>query len=186
MASFSAHKAYGPKGVGAFYIRRGLKIKPQAVVHGGGHEKGMRSGTLPTHQIVGMGEAFALSQRHLADEMERISRFKARVLAALQKLGGIIVNGDQEHCCPGILNVSVEGVDGETLLMNLYNLAVSSGSACNSASVEPSFVLSAMGVSRQLGLSAVRISIGRFTTSEEIDYAIAELESVIARLRDAV
>ncbi len=183
MASFSAHKVYGPKGIGALFVKRSTDNQPAALIHGGGHERGMRSGTLPTHQIVGMGEAFELAAKQLPEEMTRLKALKEKLWDHLSELGGIHRNGSAEHCAPGILNITVDGVDGETLLMSLYNLAVSSGSACNSASVEPSYVLRAMGISHQAALNALRLSVGRYTTIEEIDYACEELTKVITQLR---
>ncbi|WMS87609.1 IscS subfamily cysteine desulfurase [Pleionea litopenaei] len=183
LASFSAHKAYGPKGIGALYVRRSPYVQVAAMIHGGGHERGMRSGTLPTHQIVGMGKAFELAAEQLQQETTRYQEFRNRLWQGLSEIEGIQRNGDPDNSAANILNISVAGVDGETLLMSLFNLAVSSGSACNSASVEPSYVLKAMGVDDELAHSAIRISVGRFTTSEDIDYAIAELRSVIEQLR---
>ncbi len=183
LASFSSHKVYGPKGIGALYVRRSPDVAIEAQIHGGGHERGMRSGTLPTHQIVGMGEAFAIAQNELPDEMARLKSLKLRFWQSLSELDNIQLNGDIELGAPGIFNVSIGGVDGETLLMSLHNLAVSSGSACNSASVEPSYVLKAMGLSDEQAHNAIRISVGRFSTSEEIDYAVNELKEVITRLR---
>jgi cysteine desulfurase len=183
LASFSSHKVYGPKGIGALYVRRSPEVSIAPQIHGGGHERGMRSGTLPTHQIVGMGEAFALASEKLNNEMVRLKRLKTRFWESLSELENVSLNGDIEQTVPGIMNVSIGGVDGETMLMSLHNLAVSSGSACNSASVEPSYVLKAMGVSDEMAYNAIRISLGRFTTDEEIDYAINELKEVIVRLR---
>jgi len=183
LASFSAHKAYGPKGIGALYVRRSPDVQVAAMIHGGGHERGMRSGTLPTHQIVGMGKAFELAAEQLQQETTRYQEFRNRLWQGLSEIEGIQRNGDPDNSAANILNISVAGVDGETLLMSLFNLAVSSGSACNSASVEPSYVLKAMGVDDELAHSAIRISVGRFTTSQDIDYAIAELRSVIEQLR---
>ncbi len=183
LASFSAHKVYGPKGVGALYVRRSPEVQPEALIHGGGHERGMRSGTLPTHQIVGMGEAFAKAAKVLDEEAPKLLKFKQQIWAQLSQMDGVSLNGSLESAAPGILNISIAGVDGETLLMSLHSLAVSSGSACNSASVEPSYVLKAMGVSEELAHNAIRISVGRFSTQEEIDYAVSELQNVITQLR---
>jgi cysteine desulfurase len=183
LASFSSHKVYGPKGMGALYVRRSPKVSIAPQIHGGGHERGMRSGTLPTHQIVGMGEAFAIAQTKLSEEMTQLKSLKMRFWNSLNELDDIYFNGDISKTAPGIMNVSIGGVDGETLLMSLHNLAVSSGSACNSASVEPSYVLKAMGLSDEMAHNAIRISLGRFSTLEEIDYAASELKEVIQRLR---
>ncbi len=183
LMSFSGHKVYGPKGIGALYVRRSPNVSIDALIHGGGHERGMRSGTLATHQIVGMGEAFELARKDLDKEFPRLAKLKQLMWEQLSTLDGIHLNGDFEHSVPNILNISIEGVDGETLLMSLHNLAVSSGSACNSASVEPSYVLKAMGLSDELAHNAIRISIGRFSNQEEIDYAVSELKEVISRLR---
>ncbi|WP_144393251.1 IscS subfamily cysteine desulfurase [Pleionea sediminis] len=183
LASFSSHKVYGPKGIGALYVRRSPDVQIEAAIHGGGHERGMRSGTLPTHQIVGMGEAFAKAGDVLQEEAKKLLGFKQQLWSELSSIEGVSLNGSLESSAPGILNISIAGVDGETLLMSLHSLAVSSGSACNSASVEPSYVLKAMGVSNELAHNAIRISVGRFSTQEEIDYAISELKTVIEQLR---
>lgn len=183
LISLSSHKVYGPKGIGALYVRRVPSVRIDALIHGGGHERGMRSGTLPTHQIVGMGEAFQIAKNELAADAERILGLRNRLWAAIGQVDGVSLNGDLEHSVPGILNVSVEGVDGEALMMGLGDLAISSGSACNSASVEPSFVITALGVDRQLALAALRFSMGRFTTVEEVDFAAETFTKVVSGMR---
>lgn len=182
-ASFSSHKVYGPKGIGALYVRRSPDTTLDALIHGGGHERGMRSGTLPTHQIVGMGLAFEKAGQLLQEESVRLQWLKLKIWRALSEIEGIYLNGDPDNSAPGILNISIAGVDGETLLMSLHKLAVSSGSACNSASVEPSYVLKAMGIDDELAHNAIRISVGRFTTEAETDDAIAEIKQVVEQLR---
>ncbi|MCO7226877.1 IscS subfamily cysteine desulfurase [Pleionea sp. CnH1-48] len=182
LMSFSAHKIYGPKGIGALYVRRSPDVSLEALIHGGGHERGMRSGTLATHQIVGMGEAFAYADAELEQEAERIQSLKLKLWQGLKDITGVSLNSSLDGA-PGILNVSFAGVDGETLLMSLHQLAVSSGSACNSASVEPSYVLKAMGLSDELALTAIRFSVGRFTTEQEIDYAIEQVSEIVPRLQ---
>ena len=184
LMSFSAHKTYGPKGIGALFVRRRPRVRLEAQMHGGGHERGFRSGTLPTHQIVGMGEAYRLARAEMSDELPRIRALRDRLLAALQELPGIHLNGDLEHRVPHNLNVSVEGIEGDALLLSLgEELAVSAGSACTSASLEPSYVLRALGRSPELARSAVRLTLGRFTTAEEIDTAIRLLRERILALR---
>jgi cysteine desulfurase len=183
MMSFSAHKVYGPKGAGALFVRRSPKVFIEAQVHGGGHERGMRSGTLPTHQLVGMGEAFRLAALGLEAESVRIALLRARLLAGLAALDDVGLNGHPEQTVPGILNLAFAGVDGETLLLALRDLAVSSGSACTSATMEPSFVLRGIGLSDELAQSSLRISIGRFTTAEEIDKAVTSLVTTVRNLR---
>ncbi|MBP6999320.1 MAG: IscS subfamily cysteine desulfurase [Tepidiphilus sp.] len=184
LMSFSAHKTYGPKGIGALYVRRRPRVRLEAQMHGGGHERGFRSGTLPTHQIVGMGEAYRLARAEMSDELPRIRALRDRLLAALQELPGIHLNGDLEHRVPHNLNVSVEGIEGDALLLSLgEELAVSAGSACTSASLEPSYVLRALGRSPELARSALRLTLGRFTTAEEIDTAIRLLRERILALR---
>jgi len=184
LMSFSAHKTYGPKGIGALYVRRRPRVRLEAQMHGGGHERGFRSGTLPTHQIVGMGEAYRLARAEMSDELPRIRGLRDRLLAALQELPGIHLNGDLEHRVPHNLNVSVEGIEGDALLLSLgEELAVSAGSACTSASLEPSYVLRALGRSPELARSALRLTLGRFTTAEEIDTAIRLLRERILALR---
>nr|WP_142804473.1 IscS subfamily cysteine desulfurase [Tepidiphilus sp. J10] len=184
LMSFSAHKTYGPKGIGALYVRRRPRVRLEAQMHGGGHERGFRSGTLPTHQIVGMGEAYRLAREEMAEEVPRIRALRDRLLAALLELPGIHVNGDLERRVPHNLNVSVEGIEGDALLLSLgEELAVSAGSACTSASLEPSYVLRALGRTPELARSALRLTLGRFTTAEEIDTAIRLLRERILALR---
>jgi len=184
MMSFSAHKTYGPKGIGALYVRRKPRVRIEAQMHGGGHERGMRSGTLPTHQIVGMGEAFRLAQVEMAQENERIRMLRDRLLNGLMAMEEVHVNGDMEQRVPHNLNLSFNFVEGESLMMAVKDVAVSSGSACTSASLEPSYVLRALGRSDELAHSSIRFSIGRFTTVEEVDYAIELLKNKIGKLRE--
>lgn len=184
LLSLSAHKAYGPKGIGALYVRRKPRVRLEAQMHGGGHERGMRSGTLPTHQIVGMGEAFRIAREEMAEESKRVQALRDRLWTGLQDIEAVYVNGDLAHRVPGNLNVSFAYVEGESLIMALKDLAVSSGSACTSASLEPSYVLRALGLNDELAHSSIRFSIGRYTTAEEIDYAIALIKSSIGRLRE--
>jgi len=186
LMSFSAHKLYGPKGIGALYVRRKPKVTIDAQMHGGGHERGMRSGTLPVHQIVGMGEAFALARAAQESEMARLATLRARLWQGLSALDGVRLNGDLAQSAPNILNISFAGVDGESLIMALKDLALSSGSACTSASMEPSYVLRAIGLDEALAHSSLRFSLGRFTTEEEIDYAVALVQKVVLRLRAPV
>jgi cysteine desulfurase len=181
--SFSAHKVYGPKGVGALYVRRSPQVRIEAQMHGGGHERGMRSGTLATHQAVGMGEAFRLAALTLDSEAAHLRVLRARLLHGLEKLDGVHLNGHPERHVPGIVNLSFEGVDGESLLLSLREMAVSSGSACMSATMEPSFVLRGIGLPDALAQSALRISFGRFSTAADIDIAIASLHEAVPRLR---
>ena len=183
MMSLSAHKIYGPKGVGALYVRRKPRVRIEAQMHGGGHERGMRSGTLPTHQIVGMGEAFWLARENMAADNARISALRARLWAGFEKLDAVVLNGDEEHRAVQYLNVSFNYVEGESLLMGMKGIAVSSGSACTSASLEPSYVLRAMGRSDELAHSSVRFSLGRFTTAQDIDFTIEQVTQVVTRLR---
>lgn len=183
LMSLSAHKVYGPKGIGALYVRRQPLVRIEPQIHGGGHERGMRSGTLATHQIVGMGEAFALARAEMGPEIERLNRLRLRLWQGIQPLGDVRLNGHPEQRVPGILNVSFGGVDGETLMMALRDLAVSSGSACNSATVAPSYVIKALGVPDSLALASVRFSLGRFTTEEDIDFAITAVTETVSRLR---
>ena len=183
LMSLTAHKIYGPKGIGALYVRRQPKVRIEPQVHGGGHEQGMRSGTLPTHQIVGMGEAFALAMNEMAAENARILALRNRLLNGLKAIPAISVNGDLEQRVPGNLNVSFGYVEGESLMLALRDLEISSGSACTSASLEPSYVLRALGLSDELAHSSVRITVGRFST-EEIDYAVAVIEKAVAKLRE--
>lgn len=184
LMSLSAHKVYGPKGIGALYVRRKPRVRLEAQIHGGGHERGMRSGTLPTHQIVGMGEAYWLARSHMHAENERIRWLRDRLLAGLKAMPEVFVNGDMERRVPHNLNVSFNFVEGESLLMGIKNIAVSSGSACTSASLEPSYVLRALGRSDELAHSSIRFSIGRFTTAEEIDSAITSVTQAVGKLRE--
>ncbi|WOD12067.1 IscS subfamily cysteine desulfurase [Pseudomonas sp. NyZ704] len=185
LMSFCAHKTYGPKGIGALFVRRDPQLKLEALIHGGGHERGMRSGTLATHQIVGMGESFALAAQLMEADNQRIAQLRDRLLAGLAELPDVSLNGSAEQRVPHNLNLAFAGVDGELLLLALKDLALSSGSACNSASVEPSFVLRAMGVPDPLAHSSLRLSLGRFTTQEDIDQAATMLCQVVTRLRQA-
>jgi len=184
LMSFSAHKTYGPKGIGALYVRRKPRIRIEAQMHGGGHERGMRSGTLATHQIVGMGEAFRIAREEMDTENERIRFLRDKLLQGLQSIEEVYVNGDMEHRVPHNLNISFNYVEGESLIMAIKGIAVSSGSACTSASLEPSYVLRALGRSDELAHSSIRFSIGRFTTEEDIDYTIELLKSKIGKLRE--
>jgi len=184
LLSLSAHKAYGPKGIGALYVRRKPRVRLEAQMHGGGHERGMRSGTLPTHQIVGMGEAFRIAKLEMADEAVRVQALRDRLYNGLKDIEQVFVNGSIEHRVAGNLNISFAYVEGESLMMALKDLAVSSGSACTSASLEPSYVLRALGLNDELAHSSIRFSIGRFTTEEEIDYAIGLIRNSIGKLRD--
>ncbi len=184
MMSFSAHKTYGPKGIGALYVRRKPRVRIEAQMHGGGHERGMRSGTLPTHQIVGMGEAFRLTQEEMAAENERIRMLRDRLWRGLSSMEEVHLNGDMEQRVPHNLNVSFNFVEGESLIMAVKDIAVSSGSACTSASLEPSYVLRALGRSDELAHSSIRFSVGRFTTMEEVDYAVELLKGKIGKLRE--
>ena len=183
LMSLSAHKIYGPKGVGALYVRRNPRVRINAQIHGGGHERGMRSGTLATHQIVGMGEAFWLAREQMASDNERIRMLRDRLWAGFKKMDAVVLNGDEQQRAVHYLNASFNYVEGESLLMGIKGVAVSSGSACTSASLEPSYVLRAMGRSDELAHSSVRFSIGRFTTVEDIDFTIAQVSQVVARLR---
>lgn len=184
MMSFSAHKIYGPKGIGALFVRRKPRIRLEAQMHGGGHERGMRSGTLATHQIVGMGEAFRIAKNEMAADSERIFSLRNRLWDGIKDIDEIYVNGDMNQRVAGIFNVSFNYVEGESLIMAIKDLAVSSGSACTSASLEPSYVLRALGMSDELAHSSIRFSIGRFTTEQEIDYAVELINKSIARLRE--
>lgn len=184
LMSFSAHKTYGPKGIGALYVRRKPRVRLEAQMHGGGHERGMRSGTLPTFLIVGMGEAFRLARLEMKSENERIRALRDRLLKGLSDLPEIYVNGDLEHRVPHNLNISFAYVEGESLIMAVKDIAVSSGSACTSASLEPSYVLRALGLNDELAHSSIRFSIGRFTTAEEIDFTVDLLHKQIGRLRE--
>ncbi|MBW3805678.1 IscS subfamily cysteine desulfurase [Aeromonas jandaei] len=184
LLSLSAHKIYGPKGIGALYVRRKPRVRIEAQMHGGGHERGMRSGTLPTHQIVGMGEAFRIAKEEMASEHERVMTLRQRLWDGLKDIEAVYLNGDLEQRVSGNLNVSFAYVEGESLIMALKDLAVSSGSACTSASLEPSYVLRALGLNDELAHSSIRFSIGRFTTEEEIDYAVRLIRDSIGRLRE--
>ena len=184
LMSFSAHKIYGPKGIGALYVRRKPRVRLEAQMHGGGHERGFRSGTLPTHQIAGMGEAFRIAKAEMHEENKRIMALRERLLNGLQDMEEVYVNGDIEHRVAGNLNVSFNFVEGESLIMALKDLAVSSGSACTSASLEPSYVLRALGMNDELAHSSLRFSIGRFTTEQEIDYAIGKIRDAVGKLRE--
>ena len=184
LMSFSAHKIYGPKGIGALYVRRKPRVRLEAQMHGGGHERGMRSGTLPVHQIVGMGEAFRIAKQEMAEENARILALRNRLYEGLKDVEEVYVNGDLDHRTAGNLNVSFNFVEGESLIMALKDLAVSSGSACTSASLEPSYVLRALGRSDELAHSSIRFTIGRFTTEQEIDYTIELVKRKIGKLRE--
>ena len=184
LMSLCAHKAYGPKGIGALYVRRKPRVRIEAQMHGGGHERGMRSGTLPTHQIVGMGEAFRIAKEEMAADNERILMLRNRLLNGFKDMEEIYINGDLEQRIPGNLNVSFNYVEGESLIMALKDIAVSSGSACTSASLEPSYVLRALGRDDELAHSSLRFTIGRFTTVEEVDYAIKLIREAVVKLRD--
>ena len=184
LMSFSAHKTYGPKGIGALYVRRKPRIRIEAQMHGGGHERGMRSGTLATHQIVGMGEAFRIARIEMQLENERIRKLRDKLLHGLQDMEEVYVNGDLKHRIPHNLNISFNYVEGESLIMAVKDIAVSSGSACTSASLEPSYVLRALGRSDELAHSSIRFSIGRFTTEADVDFTIQLLKEKIEKLRE--
>ncbi len=184
LMSLTSHKTYGPKGIGALFVRRKPRVRIEAQMHGGGHERGMRSGTLPTHQCVGMGEAYRIAKEEMADENLRIQALHDRLLAGLQGLEQVFINGSIEHRVPHNLNMSFNYVEGESLIMGIKGLAVSSGSACTSASLEPSYVLRALGRSDELAHSSLRMTIGRWTTEEEIDFAISTIKHNVAKLRD--
>ncbi|WP_395700661.1 IscS subfamily cysteine desulfurase [Aquabacterium sp.] len=184
LMSLASHKTYGPKGIGALYVRRKPRVRIEAQMHGGGHERGMRSGTLPTHQIVGMGEAFRLAQEEMGTEIERIRMLHNRLRTGLSEIEQVFINGDLERRVPHNLNMSFNFVEGESLIMGVKGLAVSSGSACTSASLEPSYVLRALGRSDELAHSSLRMTIGRFTTEAEIDYAVSTLKDRVAKLRE--
>ncbi|MBU1424346.1 MAG: IscS subfamily cysteine desulfurase [Gammaproteobacteria bacterium] len=184
LMSFSAHKTYGPKGIGALYVRRKPRVRLEAQMHGGGHERGFRSGTLATHQIVGMGEAFRIAKEEMASENERVRMLRDRLWKGLSGMEEVYLNGDMEHRVPHNLNVSFNFVEGESLIMAVKDIAVSSGSACTSASLEPSYVLRALGRNDELAHSSIRFTIGRFTTVEEVDYTVKLLQEKIAKLRD--
>ncbi|MDB5835660.1 MAG: cysteine desulfurase IscS [Caballeronia sp.] len=184
LMSFSAHKTYGPKGIGALFVRRKPRIRIEAQMHGGGHERGMRSGTLATHQIVGMGEAFRIAREEMAVENERVRMLRDRLLNGLKEMEEVYVNGDMEIRVPHNLNISFNFVEGESLIMAVKDVAVSSGSACTSASLEPSYVLRALGRNDELAHSSIRFTVGRFTTEQDVDYVINLLKSKIQKLRD--
>jgi len=184
LMSFSAHKTYGPKGIGALYVRRKPRVRLEAQMHGGGHERGLRSGTLATHQIVGMGEAFRLARLEMAEENARVLALRDRLLAGLTTIEETFVNGDMDNRVPHNLNISFAYVEGESLIMAIKDIAVSSGSACTSASLEPSYVLRALGRNDELAHSSIRFTIGRFTTVEEVDYTIDLLQRKIGKLRE--
>ncbi len=183
LMSFSAHKVYGPKGMGALYVCRNPRAVIEAQMHGGGHERGMRSGTLATHQIVGMGSAFALAAQHMAEESQRLLALRKRLLDGLAPLGGVTLNGHPVNTAPGIVNLAFAGVDGESLLLSLREIAVSSGSACTSATMEPSYVLRGIGLADDLAQSSLRLSMGRFSSERDIDAAIASLSKAVLALR---
>jgi cysteine desulfurase len=182
--SFSAHKSYGPKGIGALFVRRKPRIRIEAQIHGGGHERGMRSGTLAVHQIVGLGEAFRIARLEMDSGNARIRALRDRLLNGLKDIEEVYVNGDMEHRVPHNLNISFNYVEGESMLMALKDLAISSGSACTSASLEPSYVLRALGRNDELAHSSIRFTLGRFTTEEEVDFTIKLVKEKIAKLRE--
>ncbi|HCJ51212.1 MAG: IscS subfamily cysteine desulfurase [Gallionellales bacterium CG_4_10_14_3_um_filter_54_96] len=184
LMSFSAHKTYGPKGIGALYIRRKPRVRLEAQMHGGGQERGFRSGTLATHQIVGMGEAFRIAQEEMAQENERVGKLRDRLMNGLMVMEEVHINGDMQHRVPHNINLSFNFVEGESLIMAIKDVAVSSGSACTSASLEPSYVLRALGRSDELAHSSIRFTVGRFTTEEEVDYVIELLKNKIGKLRE--
>ena len=184
LMSLASHKTYGPKGIGALYVRRKPRVRLEAQMHGGGHERGMRSGTLPTHQCVGMGEAFKIARLDMGVESERIRMLQQRLLAGISQIDQVFINGHLEKRVPHNVNASFNYVEGESLIMGIKGLAVSSGSACTSASLEPSYVLRALGRSDELAHSSLRITIGRFTTEADIDYAVSTLQDRVAKLRE--
>jgi cysteine desulfurase len=184
LMSFSAHKTYGPKGIGALFVRRKPRVRLEAQMHGGGHERGFRSGTLASHQIIGMGEAYRLAKLEMAAESEKVRAMRDKLLAGLNEMEEVFVNGDLERRVPHNLNISFNFVEGESLIMAVKDIAVSSGSACTSASLEPSYVLRALGRSDELAHSSIRFTLGRFTTQEEVDYTIDHLKTKVAKLRD--
>ncbi len=184
LMSFSAHKNYGPKGIGALYVQRKPRVRIEAQMHGGGHERGMRSGTLATHQIVGMGEAFRIAKEEMAEESKHILSLRNRLWEGLKDIEEVYINGDIDHRIAGNINISFNFVEGESLLMALKDLAISSGSACTSASLEPSYVLRALGRNDELAHSSIRFTIGRFTTEEDIDYTIEHVRSAVEKLRE--
>jgi len=184
LMSFSAHKIYGPKGIGALFVRRKPRVRIEAQMHGGGHERGMRSGTLATHQIVGMGEAFRIAKEEMALENEKVKALRDRLLAGFDDMEEVYINGSMDQRLAGNLNISFNFVEGESLMMSVKDLAVSSGSACTSASLEPSYVLRALGRSDELSHSSLRITIGRFTTEADVDFAIQDIRAAVEKLRD--
>ena len=184
LMSLASHKTYGPKGIGALYVRRKPRVRLEAQMHGGGHERGMRSGTLPTHQIVGMGEAFRIARAEMGTEIERVRMLQHRLLDGIGGIEQVFINGDLERRVPHNVNASFNFVEGESLIMGIKGIAVSSGSACTSASLEPSYVLRALGRSDELAHSSLRMTIGRFTTEAEIDYAVKALQEQVAKLRE--
>ena len=184
LMSLASHKTYGPKGIGALYVRRKPRVRLEAQMHGGGHERGLRSGTLPTHQIVGMGEAFRVASEEMGSEQERIRMLQQRLLRGISDIEQVFINGDSERRVPHNVNASFNFVEGESLIMGIKGIAVSSGSACTSASLEPSYVLRALGRSDELAHSSLRMTIGRFTTAEEIDTAVSTLKERVAKLRE--
>jgi cysteine desulfurase len=184
LMSLTSHKTYGPKGIGALFVRRKPRVRIEAQMHGGGHERGMRSGTLPTHQCVGMGEAYRIAKAEMHEENKRIRALHERMLKGLQGIEQVFINGHAEKRVPHNLNMSFNYVEGESLIMGIKGLAVSSGSACTSASLEPSYVLRALGRSDELAHSSLRMTIGRWTTEEEIDFAISTIKHNVAKLRD--
>jgi cysteine desulfurase len=184
LMSLASHKTYGPKGIGALYVRRKPRVRVEAQMHGGGHERGMRSGTLPTHQIVGMGEAFRIAKLEMDQDNAHVAKLQKKLLDGLKDMEQVFVNGNLEQRVPHNLNMSFNYVEGESLMMGIKGLAVSSGSACTSASLEPSYVLRALGRSDELAHSSLRMTMGRFSTEEEIDYAIATIRENVVRLRE--
>lgn len=184
LMSFSAHKSYGPKGIGALYVRRKPRVRLEAQMHGGGHERGMRSGTLATHQIVGMGEAFRLAKEEMVEENARIRKLRDRLWDGVKDIEAVYINGDMDQRVAANLNISFAYVEGESLIMALKDMAVSSGSACTSASLEPSYVLRALGLNDELAHSSIRFSIGRFTTEQDIDHVVSVVRNAISKLRE--
>ena len=184
LMTITAHKMYGPKGVGALYVRRKPRVRIEAQIHGGGHERGFRSGTLPTHQIVGMGEAARIAKAEMASDNERIRMLRDKLWKGLSSMEAVVLNGDLERRIPGNLNISFNYVEGESLIMAIKDIAVSSGSACTSASLEPSYVLRALGRSDELAHSSIRFTLGKFTTAEEVDFAVNLVKTKVAKLRE--
>ena len=184
LLTITAHKIYGPKGIGALYVRRKPRVRIEAQIHGGGHERGFRSGTLPTHQIAGFGEAARLAKLEMAKDNEHVRKLRDKLLHSIQEIEEVYVNGSLDKRIPHNLNVSFNFVEGESLIMAVKDIAVSSGSACTSASLEPSYVLRALGRSDELAHSSIRFTLGRFTTQEEVDYTVEHLKTKVAKLRD--